>query len=43
MTSGLPGSSAMSPMEIVPCRSKSGVQRTPPLVVLKSPPEAVAT
>src|SRR5918994_4362979 len=43
ITSGLLGASAMSPIEMVPCRSKIGFQVTPPFVVFQRPPEAVAT
>jgi hypothetical protein len=43
MTSGLPGSRAMSPIEIVPWWSKIGVHVMPPLVVFQRPPEAEAT
>jgi hypothetical protein len=33
----------MSPIEIVPSRSKIGVHLTPPFVVFHKPPEALAT
>jgi len=36
-------SAPMSPIEIVPWRSKMGFQVVPPFVVFQSPPEAVAT
>ena len=42
-TSGVPGARAMSPIEIVPWRSKIGFHVTPPFVVFHNPPEAVAT
>src|SRR5579872_6909176 len=40
--SGCLGSIAMSPIEMVSARSNIGCQVTPPLVVLKRPPEPVA-
>ena len=43
MTSGLPGSSARSPIDWTGCLSKSGVQVVPAFIVFHTPPDAEPT